>query len=65
MLSISSPELIYFYHQAEKPVSRQVVEPSAGVRSQTADRSTQGDRRKTGGGNVDFSSVFAKALTKR
>ncbi len=64
MLSISSPELIYFYHQAGKQAPRQVVEPSSGVSSQTSNRSTQEVRRKVDGDSTDFSSVFAKALNR-
>ncbi|MEO5340685.1 MAG: hypothetical protein H7837_09245 [Magnetococcus sp. MYC-9] len=64
MLSISCPELVYFYHQVGRPLPRQVVEPSAGVRSQTTDRSAQESHRERDGEGVDFSSVFAKALTR-
>ena len=64
MLSISSPELIYLYHQVGKSMPRQVVEPSAGVPSQTGNRFAQDSRRKVEGGGTDFSSVFAKALNR-
>ncbi|MBF0462472.1 MAG: hypothetical protein HQL87_13890 [Magnetococcales bacterium] len=64
MFSISCPELVYFYHQVGKPVPRQVVEPSAGVHSQTANRSAQDSWRKADGGSMEFSSVFAKALNR-
>lgn len=64
MFSISSPELIYFYHHASRPVPRQVVEPSAGVRSQTADHSSQEGRRRLEEGGGDFSSLFVQALNK-
>ncbi|MBF0115165.1 MAG: hypothetical protein HQM04_08970 [Magnetococcales bacterium] len=64
MLSISSPELIYYYHQAGKQARRQVVEPSSGVSSETSNRATQAVRRKVDGEGTDFSSVFAKALNR-
>ncbi len=68
MLSISCPELVYFYHQVGKPVPRQVVEPSAGVRgvrSQSAGRSTPESRRQTEGEGADFPAVFSKALGRK
>ncbi len=64
MLSISNPELIYFYHRVEKPAPRQVVEPSAGVHSRTAGRSAQDSRYQMDGETTDFSSVFSRALNK-
>lgn len=64
MLSISNPELLYFYHRVEKPAPRQVVEPSVGVRSRTADRSSQNGRHQMEGETTDFSVVFSKALNK-
>ncbi|MEO5349805.1 MAG: hypothetical protein H7836_09175 [Magnetococcus sp. YQC-3] len=64
MFSISSPEMIYFYHQANRPAPRQVVEPSAGVRSQTTDRSAHDARRRAEGGGADFSSLFVQALNR-
>lgn len=64
MFSISSPELLYFYHRVEKPAPRQVVEPSMGVRSRTADRSSQHDRYKMESEAADFSAVFSRALNK-
>ncbi|MBF0585028.1 MAG: hypothetical protein HQL80_12460 [Magnetococcales bacterium] len=62
MFSISSPELLYFYHRVEKPAPRQVVEPSMGVRSRTADRSSQESRHQPDGEKTDFSAVFSKVL---
>ncbi|WP_130473071.1 hypothetical protein [Candidatus Magnetaquicoccus inordinatus] len=64
MLSISCPELVYFYHQVGKQAPRQVVDPSMGVSSQTNNRSTQEVRRKTEGEDNDFSSVFAKVMNR-
>ncbi|MBF0185508.1 MAG: hypothetical protein HQM06_14140 [Magnetococcales bacterium] len=64
MLSISSPELIYFYHQVGRQAPRQVVEPGTGVSNQTSNRSTQDVRRKSEGDGTDFSSIIAKAMNR-
>ena len=64
VFSISHPELVYFYRPVGKSAPRQVVEPSAGVRSQTTHRPAPDSYHKGEEEGMDFSVVFNKALSR-
>lgn len=65
MLNITYPELLHLYHRSEKPVPRQVVEPSAGVWGQTTSQHNAHAQRKVDSENADFYSIFSKAMERR
>ena len=65
MFSITYPNLVHLYHQAERPAPRQVVEPSEKVWGRTANQPNQHSRRKIEGEGTDFYSVFSKVMERR
>lgn len=64
MFSITYPELVHLYHRAERPVPRQVVEPSTGVWGRTAHQPNLYSRRKVENEGTDFYSVFSKVMER-
>ena len=64
MFNITYPELVHLYHQAERPMPRQVVEPSAGVWGRATHDQAVYNRRKVNNENTDFYTVFSKAMEK-